>query len=59
MEDGLGLSPTDKKIVEAAEARLKQLLPTSRDKAIVMLFRIGQSRPPKAYSLRRKINLQN
>jgi hypothetical protein len=58
MANGSGLSTSDKKIVEAAEARLKQLLPTSRDKAIVMLFRIGQSRPPKAYSLRRTVSIE-
>jgi len=57
MEDGSGLSPKEVKIVEEAEAGLKRILPTSRDKAIIMLFRIGRSGPPKAYSLRRKVRL--
>jgi len=59
MDNGKGLSPGEVKIVETAETRLKELFPTTRDKAIIMLFRIGQSGPPKAYSLRRKINLQD
>ncbi len=58
MEDGKGLSPSEKKIVEAAETRLKELFPTTRDKAIIMLFRIGKSGPPKAYSLRRKVSIK-
>ncbi len=59
MDGGKGLSPAEIKIVEAAEARLKELFPTTRDKAIIMLFRIGQSKPPKAYSLRRKVNMED
>ncbi len=58
LEDGRGLSNGDRKLVEKAAAELNRVIPIDRGRAMIMLFRLGRSGPPKGRSLRRKVVME-
>jgi hypothetical protein len=52
-EEARGLSDRHKHLIMEAEKNLKQVFPIDRNKAMILLFRIGYASPPSARSLRR------
>ena len=57
MEDGKELSDTHKRLIHKAEEELKKVFPIDKEKAMIMLFRIGYASPPPVMSLRRRIKI--
>lgn len=58
LDGGRGLEGGHRRIVEAAERRLREVFPSTRGDAIVMLFRTGYAAPPAVGSLRRPVTLR-
>ena len=53
MDDGIELANNHKRLIKRAEEDLKKVFPIDKDKAMIMLFRIGYAPPPPVLSLRR------
>jgi nitroreductase len=59
LEADSGLNETHKTLLRRAETGLKRIFPLSREKAIIMLFRVGYAETPRARSLRRDVVIED
>ena len=59
MEEDSGLSVAHRALLKEAEAELSEVFPMDKDKATIMLFRIGFAEAPRARSLRRDIRIED
>ncbi|MEE9542646.1 MAG: hypothetical protein V3V95_02545, partial [Thermodesulfobacteriota bacterium] len=59
LEEDPGLSQAHKTLLKDAEVALKKVFPIDKEKATIMLFRIGYAEEPRARSFRQDIKIED